>query len=163
MSLLPGAFFLTALSLLLGAPITNTARARCDASANNCHQTSWRSVAVRSLSKFPKSAVDSVITVRVGTDSRIAVLYAFDNPCQVSVTARVRQISDTLDVYFILSRPNGKTNDEMSELSACPAAIMNQAYEVIVDQPAHGTHVVRGFNGSASQKTLIVSRVVGMP
>src|SRR6185437_2397145 len=51
----------------------------------------------------------------------------------------------------------------VSELSAYPAAIMNRAYEVIVDQPAHGTHVVRGFNGSASQKTLIASRAGGTP
>lgn len=166
MSLLPRMSPLAAVSLLFCTPITNTVRARCDASANDCHQATWRPVVVHAVSKFPESAVDSAITVRVGrvgNDGRITVLYAFNNPCQVSVTAEARQISDTLDVYFILSRPSGKINDEMSELSACPAAIMNRAYEVTVDQVAPGTHVVRGFNGSASQKTLIASRVVGTP
>jgi hypothetical protein len=126
------------------------------------HYGHWRTAVVHMLSEVSQGAVDSSLTVRLDSKHRITVIYAFDNPCLYSVTARTRQRRDTLDVHFILKR-RGETrvkNDTAPELYACPAAITNRGYEVAIDRPTHRINIVRGYKGSASEMTLIALRTV---
>lgn len=135
---------------------------RADKAGSSREEGAWQPAVVRSVLNFPKSAVDSAITVRLGDNNRIAVLYAFNNPCLDSVAARTRRIHDTLDVHFIL-KPRGASkvrSDTKPPVYGCPATIMNRGYEVTVDQPTHPTHIVRGFAGNDSAKTLIAIRVI---
>jgi hypothetical protein len=155
-------FAMGSLALLSGC-VGQSVVVHCNDGDYPCHQDTWRPIAVHPVANLTQGAVDSVITVRVKSTRQIAIDYAFNNPCQYSVTARLRRFRDTLDVAFMLSRSGTpeKANDSVPDITACPAAIMNQVYEVIVSHRDYGIDVVRGFNGDTT--TLLAVRTVPKP
>jgi len=135
----------------------------CSNGDYTCHQDTWLPIAVHPVPNVTRGAIDSVITIHLESNKRIAIFYGFNNPCQLSVTATTRQISDTLDVAFILDYRRIVDNplDSVPNIRGCPAAIMNQVYQVTVNHSDYGVHVVRGFlNDSA---TLLATRRIASP
>ena len=148
---------------LMSACLGHVTAGRCIGGNDQCHQGTWRPIAVHSVPNITRGAIDSVITVLPDSKTRITVFYGFNNPCQLSVTATTRHISDTLDVAFILKDPRVIVNpiDSVPDLRGCPATIRNRVYEVTVNHGGYEVRVVRGFLNDST--TLLATRGVFNP
>jgi len=149
-------FFPIVASVVLATSSCVSPHARCETTVGDRCQLPWQSITVHDVGMVPRSAVDSVITVRLDERDRIRVLYAFDNPCEYVVTAKTRQTNDTLDVYFATKRRGTPRMgvDSLPEVYGCPATIWNRGYEVIVGPSTRLAHTVRGFTSSGSVTTV---------
>jgi hypothetical protein len=141
--------------MLLITPSKKTFTARCVTTVGECRQLPWRAATVHNLGLVPQSASDSIITVHVDDKGRTKVLYAFNNPCDDVVTAKTRQMNDTLDVYFTTRRRGNPEKDvPVPEIYGCPATITNLGYEVVIDRSAHVALIIRGITGNGSVTTV---------
>jgi hypothetical protein len=118
---------------------------------------------VHKVPNFPEYSRDSAITARLTGKDSVTVQFMFDNPCGFAVTARARQVADTLDVHFILARGGKLKNEPLPMVYGCPATILTQAFRVTVDRSRYKTRVVRGFSGNETDMELIAAKTILEP